>query len=139
MRRPPPHLARAARRTRRRSGTPAPHAGTMLAAALALALTLAPATAFAAPTGGGGLAWEAPLAQIVASITGPVAMGVSLLGVVATGATLIWGGEINEFVRKLVLVVLVIALIVAAASILGTLYGVGAVIPAGAAAGTVVR
>jgi type IV secretion system protein VirB2 len=101
----------------------------LLSAIVVAALALTPATAAAVPAGGGGLAWEGPMAMIVSSITGPVAMGVSLLGVVGTGATLIWGGEINEFIRRIVMVVLVIALIVAAASILATLFGVGAVIP----------
>ena len=44
------------------------------------------------------------------------------------GAMLIWGGEINEFARKLIMVVLVIALIVAATNLLSTLFGVGAVV-----------
>jgi type IV secretion system protein VirB2 len=62
------------------------------------------------------------------SIKGPVAFTISLLGLVGGGATLIWGGEINEFVRRLIMLVMVISLLVFASNILSTLFGVGAVI-----------
>ena len=51
------------------------------------------------------------------------------MGIVVAGATLVWGGEINEFVRRIIMLVLVISLIVFAANILSTLFNVsGAVI-----------
>jgi small-conductance mechanosensitive channel len=49
---------------------------------------------------------------------------------VVCGAMLIWGGEINEFVRRFIMVILVVALLVFASNILSTLFGVGAVIAA---------
>ena len=70
-----------------------------------------------------GMPWEDPMDTVVDSITGPVAFGVSLLGVVAAGCALVWGGEMGEFVRKIIMLVLVIALIVAAASFLSLLFG----------------
>jgi type IV secretory pathway VirB2 component (pilin) len=82
----------------------------------------------AASAGGGGLPWETPLQKLADSIKGPVAFSISLLGLVGGGAMLIWGGEINEFVRRLVMLVLVISLLVFASNILSTLFGVGAVI-----------
>ncbi|RSB43063.1 MULTISPECIES: TrbC/VirB2 family protein [Brevundimonas] len=86
-----------------------------------------------ASSSGAGLPWENGLQTLQRSITGPVAMVISLLGIVVTGAMLIWGGEMNEFVRKMVMLIFVIALIVGASSILTTLFGVGAMIalPAG--------
>ncbi|MDC9654352.1 TrbC/VirB2 family protein [Xanthomonas perforans] len=82
--------------------------------------------------GGAGLPWEEPIAKLRKSISGPVAFAVSLLGLIATGCTLIWGGEIGEFARKMVYVVLVIALIVFANTLLtGTMFS-GAVLPADA-------
>ncbi|WP_017161327.1 TrbC/VirB2 family protein [Xanthomonas phaseoli] len=84
--------------------------------------------ALASSSGGGGLEWESPLQKFVNSIKGPVAFGISLLGIVVCGAMLIWGGEINEFVRRFIMVILVISLLVFAASILSNLFGVGAVI-----------
>lgn len=59
------------------------------------------------------------------SITGPVAMVISLLGVTVAGGMLIFGGELGEFTRRIVMLVLVIGLLVSAASILSLLYGGG--------------
>ncbi|QCG92929.1 conjugal transfer protein TrbC (plasmid) [Azospirillum sp. TSA2s] len=106
-----------------------------LTAALTVLLT-APQPALAAGGGGGGLPWEAPLQTFVNSLTGPVAFAISLLGIVVCGAMLIWGGEINEFARRFVMLVLVVALLVFATNILTQLFGVGAVI-ATAGAGVV--
>ncbi len=98
--------------------------GTMVA----LLAALAASPAAASSSGGGGLPWETPLQTITTSITGPVAFAISVIGVVAAGATLIWGGEISGFTRTLIFVVLVIGLIVAATNILSTLFGVGALV-----------
>jgi type IV secretion system protein VirB2 len=93
----------------------------------ALALTLLSRQAAAA--GAGGITeWETPLQKVVQSITGPVAFSISVIGIVVAGAMLIWGGEINEFARKLIMVVLVIALIVTATNLLSTLFGTGALV-----------
>jgi type IV secretion system protein VirB2 len=83
----------------------------------------------AAGTGGGGLPWESPLQTIADSISGPVAYAISLIGIVVAGAMLVWGGEINEFARRIIMLVLVISLIVFATQLLSTLFNVsGAVI-----------
>jgi type IV secretory pathway VirB2 component (pilin) len=87
-----------------------------------------PHLAAAATTAGGITEWETPLQKVVASIDGPVAFGISVIGIVVAGAMLIWGGEINEFSRKLIMLVLVLALIVAAVNLLSTLFGVGALV-----------
>lgn len=70
-----------------------------------------------------GMPWEDPLDTIMNSITGPVAMVISLLGVTVAGGMLIFGGELGEFTRRIVMLVLVIGLLVSAASILTLLYG----------------
>jgi hypothetical protein len=55
-----------------------------------------------------------------------------LLGIIASGATLIWGGEVSEFSRRIIYVVLVICIIVFANTMLtGALFS-GAMIPADA-------
>jgi type IV secretory pathway VirB2 component (pilin) len=83
----------------------------------------------AASTGGGSLPWETPLQTIATSITGPVAYAISLIGIVVAGAMLVWGGEINEFARRMIMLVLVISLIVFATQVLSTLFNVsGAVL-----------
>ena len=92
------------------------------------AILLLPSLAHAASTGGSGLEWETPLQKIRDSVAGPVAYAISLLGIVVTGAILVFGGEINEFVRRLIMLVLVISLMVFAADLLNTLFNKGAVI-----------
>ena len=102
---------------------------TLLAAALVgIAFLTLPDLAHAATTGGTGLEWETPLQKIRDSVTGPVAYAISLLGIVVTGAVLVFGGEINEFVRRVIMLVMVVSLMVFAADILNTLFNKGAVI-----------
>ena len=81
-----------------------------------------------AAASGGGLPWETPLQTLRDSITGPVAYAISLMGVVVAGATLVFGGEINDFVRRIIMLVLVISLIIFSTNILSTLFNAGAVI-----------
>lgn len=69
------------------------------------------------------LPWESPLQQIRQSISGPVAMGISIIAIVAAGSTLIWGGEINGFARTMVFIVLVVSVIVGANSIISIFAG----------------
>ncbi|GHV39836.1 hypothetical protein FACS1894187_20240 [Synergistales bacterium] len=90
-------------------------------AVLTLAAVLASAgTAFAAAA---AMPWEAALVIITNSLTGPVALGISLIAIVAAGAALIFGGDMTGFMRTAVYLVLVIGLIVSAAGILKSLYG----------------
>ena len=81
-------------------------------------------------TGGGGtMPWDGPMALFVASITGPWAGGIALLAIVISGAMLIFGGELNQFARTMVFIILVLALIIGAAAFLTGLGIVGAVGP----------
>ena len=111
--------------TRMNSGPGGRWAGFLLTCAV-LAI---PDLASAATGGGSGLPWETPLETLRDSITGPVAYTISLLGVVVAGAALVFGGEINDFVRRMIMLVLVISLIIFAANFLSTLFNTGAVIP----------
>lgn len=96
-------------------------------AALAISVVLADQAQAAAA--GAGLPWEAPLQTIQRSIQGPVAYGISLLSLIGCGGTLVWGGEINEFLRKGILLVLVISLIIFATNLMTSLFNTnGAVI-----------
>jgi type IV secretion system protein TrbC len=104
----------------------------MLCALVLCVLLTVPAHASdASGAGAGGLPWEGPLDKLRRSFSGPVAFTISLLGLIATGATLIWGGEISEFVRRIIYVILVICIIVFANGLLtGALFS-GAVVPPG--------
>jgi type IV secretion system protein TrbC len=96
------------------------------AAALALAL-LSPSLAHATTTGG-NLPWDTPLQTLETDIKGPVAYGLALLGIVASGGMLIFGGEISEFTRRLIYIVLVAAVILGAASLMTTLFTTAALV-----------
>lgn len=87
--------------------------------ALAIVFLAEPANAGSAA----GLPWEGPLDKLKNSITGPVALAVSLIGIVVAGGMLIFGGELGEFARRIIMVVLVLALLVAANNLLTTFYG----------------
>ena len=72
-----------------------------------------------------GMPWESPLEKIVNSITGPVAFGVSVLGIVAAGIGLIFNNnDMSGFVKLLAALALVISLIVFATNLLSTVFGV---------------
>lgn len=83
----------------------------------------------ATASGGAGLPWEGPLDKLKQSISGPVAFVIALLGIIACGATLIWGGEVSEFTRRIIYVVLVVCLIVFANTLLTGAMFSGAVVP----------
>jgi type IV secretory pathway VirB2 component (pilin) len=83
----------------------------------------------AAPTlasTGGGLPWEGPLQQIQESITGPVAGFIALAAVAIAGGMLIFGGELNDFARRLMYVVLVAGILLGATQIVGLFGATGA-------------
>ena len=99
----------------------------MVLGTLALMILLAP-DAHASAGSGGGLPYEDWLTRIRQSITGPVAFAVSIIAMVAAGAMLIFGGDLNGFLKTLVFIVLVRAFVIAAQNMLSTITGTGAVI-----------
>jgi type IV secretory pathway VirB2 component (pilin) len=94
------------------------HAARRLAAAAALALLIA-APAHAA---GSGMPWEAPLEQVVDSITGPVARAAGVIAIVLAGITITFS-EGGSGVRKLAFVGLGIAIMFAAVSFFLDFFG----------------
>jgi len=94
--------------------------GKLLGKLVLVGAFLLPVAAHAA-TGGGGLPWETPLQTLGNSISGPVAYGLSLIGLVVSGGVLIFmGGELNHFARIVVQVVLVISFIIAGKNTMST-------------------
>jgi type IV secretion system protein VirB2 len=83
-----------------------------------------------ASSGGGGLPWESPLQQIQQSITGPVAGFIALAAVAIAGGMLIFGGELNDFARRLVYVVLVAGILLGSTQIIALFGATGASIGA---------
>jgi|TARA_Y100000588_G_C14188742_1_gene897013 type IV secretion system protein VirB2 len=79
-----------------------------------------------ASTTGGGLPFDSWLTKIQKSITGPFAFSAAIIGLVAAGATLIFGGDMNGFMRTLVFFVLVLSFLVAAQNTMTAITGKGA-------------
>ena len=94
---------------------------------LIVALAWHPDVAHATSTGG-SLPWDTPLTTLKNDLTGPVAFTISLLAMVACGAALVFGGEINEFVRRIIMLVLVCAFIVGVTNLASALGITGAVV-----------
>lgn len=92
--------------------------GHLVLFALVLTLLSLPALALASSNGGGGLPYEDGLKKLTESIKGPVAFAISLIGIVGAGAALIFGGEMSGFLRTMVFLVLVIAIIVNASGLI---------------------
>jgi type IV secretion system protein VirB2 len=90
---------------------------------LIAALAFAAQTAFAGGTNG-GLPWETPLSKIAQSLTGPVALSISLIALMVAGGTLVFGGELSEFARRSCVAALAIAFLVLGAGFMTTLFGV---------------
>ena len=90
------------------------------------AISLSLAEPALASSGGGGLPWESPLQQIQQSITGPVAGFIALAAVAIAGAMLIFGGELNDFARRLCYVALVGGVLLGATQIVALFGATGA-------------
>ena len=93
----------------------------MLGLALVM-LLLWPHAAWASDTTG-GLPYESYLTKVRQSMTGTVGYTFAL-----AGGVLIFGGDLNGFVRTLLLIVLVASMLVGANSVLSSITGGGAVI-----------
>lgn len=100
----------------------------LLLVALLVGAMWYPSAAHAAAAGGGGLPWDTPLTTLKNDLTGPVAFTISLLAMVACGAALVFGGEINEFVRRIIMLVLVCAFIVGVTNLASALGITGAIV-----------
>lgn len=89
----------------------------------ALFICLAVSTeVLAAPGEGGRLPYETWLNDLRASATGPVAFAFGIIGIVVAGGILIFGGDLNGFFRTMLVVVLVMALLVTANTIMTDLF-----------------
>jgi len=74
--------------------------------------------------GGGGLPWEGPLTAVANSLTGPIALTISIIAMAAAGGTLVFGGELGEFTRKAVMLVLAISFLVFGAGFMTAVFGI---------------
>jgi type IV secretory pathway VirB2 component (pilin) len=101
--------------------TLSPRLGALIALAVALSLRLQAAAA-------GGLPWERPMTAIATSLTGPVAYAIGLIGIAIAGGAMLWGGELTEFGRRACMIGLVVSVLVFAAPLLASAFGVTAAV-----------
>ena len=69
-----------------------------------------------------GLPWETPLQTVQQSLTGPVAAGISVVGIAAGGMALVFGGELSEFAKRACYAVIATGAIVGAGTLMTTLF-----------------
>ena len=98
-----------------------PRLGTLIALAAVFNLRLQAAAA-------GGLPWEKPMTAIATSLTGPVAYAIGLIGIAIAGGAMLWGGELTEFGRRACMIGLVVSVLVFAAPLLASAFGVNAAV-----------
>jgi type IV secretory pathway VirB2 component (pilin) len=98
-----------------------PRLGALIALTVALSLRLQAAAA-------GGLPWERPMTAIATSLTGPVAYAIGLIGIAIAGGAMLWGGELTEFGRRACMIGLVVSVLVFAAPLLASAFGVTAAV-----------
>ena len=90
---------------------------------LFLLLTAVVAVLFAEPAlASDSVPWEKGMTALQKSLTGPIATGLALVGIVAAGGMLLFGGEISGFMKSIVYLVLVVSMIMCANKVL-TLVG----------------
>jgi type IV secretory pathway VirB2 component (pilin) len=85
--------------------------------------SILPDIAYAADGTGDAMPYVSHLTKFRKTLEGPVPFAISLVGIVGCGAMLIFGGEISGFLRTMVFLVLVIAVIVQAGSMVKFLGG----------------
>jgi type IV secretion system protein VirB2 len=86
-------------------------------------VSILPDVAYAADETGDAMPYVSYLTKFQKTLEGPVPFAISLVGIVGCGAMLIFGGEISGFLRTMVFLVLVIAVIVQAGSMVRFLGG----------------
>jgi type IV secretion system protein TrbC len=63
-----------------------------------------------------GLPWEGPLTQLQNSLTGPVAKSIGIIALAAAGGMLAFGGELGDFTKRILMVVLALSVLILASS-----------------------
>jgi type IV secretion system protein TrbC len=95
-----------------------------LRVALMLGFALAVSSGAFAAENGNNLPWEGPLTTLVTSLTGPVAYAISVIAIVALGATLAFaGGEMGETMKRLLHVGIAVCCVVFAAQVMTSFIG----------------
>lgn len=86
---------------------------------------------YCADTSSGDMPWDSIVTKVRKSIAGPVAMAVAIIGIVGSGAMLaLQGGEMNQVVKTLLIIAIVVAVVVLANKVVSSLTGESAILEA---------
>jgi type IV secretion system protein TrbC len=82
---------------------------------------LAAAAFFSGAARAQALPWEAPLASLQASLTGPIAKSIGVIALAVAGGMLAFGGELADFTKRILMVVLALAVMLLAGNFITAL------------------
>lgn len=75
-----------------------------------------------ATTISGNMPWDNALQTIISQLTGPVALAIAIGAFFVAGAILVFGEDMSAFVRRLLMVVIAVALLVGGSSFLTAMF-----------------
>jgi type IV secretory pathway VirB2 component (pilin) len=84
--------------------------------------------ALALTTSGGGLPWEGPLQALASELTGPTAGTIAIIAIFVAGLALIFGEDLGKFARTLLMIVIALAFLVGASTMVTKLAPTGLII-----------
>ncbi len=67
------------------------------------------------------LPWEDPLNKLRASLTGPIAKAIGVIALAAAGGMLAFGGELGDFTKRILMVVMATAVLILAGGFMDSL------------------
>ena len=73
---------------------------------------------------GPSMPWDDGLDKLVKNLTGKTALAIGVLAMFAAAAALVFGGEMSEFTRRIILMILAVALMVSGASLLNIFFDI---------------
>jgi len=73
---------------------------------------------------GPDMPWDSGLDKLVKNLTGKTALAVGVLAMFAASAALVFGGEMSEFTRRMILMILAVAVMVSGTSLINIFFGV---------------
>ncbi len=73
---------------------------------------------------GPSMPWDNGLDKLVKNLTGKTALAIGVLAMFSAASALVFGGEMSEFTRRMLLLVLLVAVMVSSTSLMNILFGV---------------
>jgi type IV secretory pathway VirB2 component (pilin) len=67
--------------------------------------------------------WGTSVGKLAGMLNGTVARGIGTIALFAAGGMLVFGGELNEFTKKICMVVVAVSVMVLGGGMIGTIFG----------------